>query len=281
MSDLMDLLFSFGYHIKGDPADIKPIELQKMLAGIAGRPEEDLIRRLSLRSMKQARYENECMGHFGLAVKEYTHFTSPIRRYPDLQIHRILKKELKGELDKKEQDHFKNILPRVAKHCSARERRAVDAEREIDKVKMAEYMESRIGGEYDGMISGVTAWGMYVELNNTVEGMVPVSKIAGDDYDYVSDEYAIVGRYTGRKFYLGQNIRVRVASVDLMLHTIDFELADQDVYHGTGGGLEKRTSGKKRGKKSAAKKDKNRFKQTKKGKKKGSSGNKGKYGVID
>ena len=229
MNDLMELVQSFGYYIKGNPADIKPIELQKMLAGIAGRPEEDLIRSLSLRSMKQARYDTECLGHFGLAAKEYTHFTSPIRRYPDLQIHRILKEEMHGRLDGKLCGHFKSLLPKVAKQSSERERRAVDAEREVDKIKMVEYMEAHIGEEYDGVISGVTGWGMYVQLKNTVEGMVPVAKIAGDDYDYNEREYALVGRYTGRKYYLGQNVRIRVSSVDREMNTIDFELLGEEL----------------------------------------------------
>jgi ribonuclease R len=295
MNDLMELLFSFGYHIKGDPTDIKPGELQKMLSNIAGRPEEDLIRSLSLRSMKQAKYSTECLGHFGLAVKEYTHFTSPIRRYPDLQIHRILKDEIKGKLDKKAQEHFAGILDTVAKHSSDMERRAVDAEREANKIKMAEYMEYHIGEEYDGIIDGVTGWGMYVQLKNTVEGMVPISKMTGDDYDYNEREYAIVGRYTGRKYYLGQAVRIKVVSVDLALKTIDFELAGSDAASydilekkkAKGG---KKQSGKKfseKKKKGSKKKDKKADKKTGKknemkqsGKKKKSS-KKGRYGVIE
>lgn len=275
MNDLMELVQSFGYYIKGNPADIKPIELQKMLAGIAGRPEEVLIRSLSLRSMKQARYETECLGHFGLAAKEYTHFTSPIRRYPDLQIHRILKEEMHGRLDKKLCGHFKSILPKVAKQSSERERRAVDAEREADKIKMVEYMEAHIGEEYDGVVSGVTGWGMYVQLKNTVEGMVPVARITGDDYDYNEREYALVGRYTGRKYYLGQNVSIRVASVDRELNTIDFELLGEELSADTSkrkGRDSRQTDAKKgrKGKKSRTGKDV-RLSETDKPAKKGKS----------
>ncbi|MCR5128290.1 MAG: ribonuclease R [Lachnospiraceae bacterium] len=224
IGDLLTLLAGFGYHAKGKAEKIKPKEIQAMLAGIEGRPEEDMIRTLALRCMKQARYDVECVGHFGLAATEYTHFTSPIRRYSDLQIHRILKEELHGKLKSKRIAHYEKLLPKVAKQCSDRERRAVDAERDTDKLLMAIFMESQIGRTFEGQISGVTGWGMYVALPNTVEGMVPISKIPGDDFDYSEKEYALVGRYTKKRFRLGEHISVTVANVDTVLRTIDFAL---------------------------------------------------------
>ena len=224
IGDLLTLLAGFGYHAKGKAEKIKPKEIQAMLAGIQGRPEEDMIRTLALRCMKQARYDVECVGHFGLAATEYTHFTSPIRRYSDLQIHRILKEEMHGKLKAKRIDHYEKLLPKVAKQCSDRERRAVDAERDTDKLMMALYMESKIGQSFEGQISGVTGWGMYVALPNTVEGMVPISKIPGDDFDYSEKEYALVGRYTKKQFRLGEHVKITVANVDTVLRTIDFAL---------------------------------------------------------
>lgn len=228
MHDLMELLRSFGYHVKGDAAHIAPKEVQKLLSGTEGRQEEDLIRTLALRSMKQARYDTECVGHFGLAASEYTHFTSPIRRYSDLQIHRILKEEAHGMLSEKRIAHYEKILGKVAKQCSERERRAVDAERDTDRLKCSEYMEDHIGETYRGQISGVTGWGVYVQLTNTVEGMIPISKMPGDDYDYSEREYAVIGRYTGRQYRLGEHVTIRVERVDLVLRTIDFSLIPEE-----------------------------------------------------
>ena len=228
MGELMDLLRGFGYNIKADPGKIKPKEVQRMIADCAGTPQEDLIRSLTLRSMKQARYSTECVGHYGLAAKEYTHFTSPIRRYPDLQIHRILKEQLHDKLKKKRIAHYGEILRGVADRCSQCERKAADAEREADKMKAAEYMSDHIGEEFEGVISGVTGWGMYVALPNTVEGMVALTKISGDEYSYVEKEHALVGRRTRKRFSLGQKVSVKLVSVDRLLHTIDFELAAED-----------------------------------------------------
>ncbi|MBR6257374.1 MAG: ribonuclease R [Lachnospiraceae bacterium] len=228
MGELMDLLRSFGYNVKGDPAKIKPKEVQRLIANCLGKPEEDLVRSLSLRSMKQARYSTECIGHFGLAAKEYTHFTSPIRRYPDLQIHRILKEQLHDKLRKKRIAHYEAILEGVANKCSECERKAVDAERDADKMKMAEYMLDHLGEEFEAVISGVTGWGMYVQLPNTVEGMVPVSKIPGDDFSYSEKEHALVGRFSGVCYRLGQKVTVKAKDVDKLMHTIDFELAWKD-----------------------------------------------------
>lgn len=217
---------NFGYNIKVKTGDneIHPKEIQKLLGKIEGTPEEALLSRLTLRSMKRASYQTECMGHFGLACPYYCHFTSPIRRYPDLQIHRIIKEQLRGRMDGKRILHYEEILPEVAKHSSQMERRADEAERETEKLKKAQYMVSRIGEKFEGVISGVTAWGIYVELPNTVEGMVHVSRMAGDYYYYDERAYEMIGRDTGRTFRLGQKVDVIVDDVDLQMKSVDFVL---------------------------------------------------------
>lgn len=217
---------NFGYNIKVKTGDneIHPKEIQKLLGKIEGTPEEALLSRLTLRSMKRASYQTECMGHFGLACPYYCHFTSPIRRYPDLQIHRIIKEQLRGRMAGKRILHYEEILPEVAKHSSQMERRADEAERETEKLKKAQYMVSRIGEKFEGVISGVTAWGIYVELPNTVEGMVHVSRMAGDYYYYDEQAYEMIGRDTGRTFRLGQKVDVIVDDVDLQMKSVDFVL---------------------------------------------------------
>lgn len=220
---------NFGYTIKtGAEDEIHPKELQKLISKVEGTPEEGLISRLTLRSMKQAKYTTGCEGHFGLAMKYYCHFTSPIRRYPDLQIHRIIKENLHGALTDKRISHYEQILPEVTAEASRLERRADDAEREVEKMKKAEYMEQFIGETFDGVISGVTSWGMYVELPNTIEGMVRVADIPGDYYYFEEERYQMVGEKTGKIYKLGQKVRVTVSAVDKLLRTIDFELNEED-----------------------------------------------------
>lgn len=221
---------NFGYHIKvkAGENEIHPKEIQKLLSKIEGTDEEALISRLTLRSMKQAKYTVNCSGHFGLACQYYCHFTSPIRRYPDLQIHRIIKEQLRGRLREERIEHYKEILPEVAKHSSEMERRADEAERETEKLKKAQYMEQRIGNCYEGVISGITAWGIYVELPNTIEGMIHVSKLAGDYYYYSEETYEMIGRDTGKCFKLGQKVKIVVDDVDRMSKSIDFALAEDE-----------------------------------------------------
>ncbi len=223
-------IHNFGYRLKWNSEEIHPKEIQKLIARVADTPEEALIGRLALRSMKQAKYTTECTGHFGLACEFYCHFTSPIRRYPDLQIHRIIKESLRGRLQEGRIEHYRAILPKVAKECSALERRADEAERETDKQKKVEYMESRIGKIYEGVISGVTNWGIYVELPNTVEGLVHVSKLLGDYFYYNESAYELVGERSGLTYKLGQTIRVAVAGVDPAARTIDFSIPMEDEY---------------------------------------------------
>lgn len=228
---LATFIHNFGYHIKIKTSDheVHPKEIQKLLASIEGTEEEALIARLALRSMKQAKYSVECTGHFGLACACYCHFTSPIRRYPDLQIHRIIKEQLRGCLMEKRIDHYKEILPEVARQTSRLERRADEAERETDKLKKAQYMKHHIGETLEGIISGITAWGIYVELPNTVEGMIHVARLTGDYYYYKEETFEMVGRDTGRCFKLGQRLKVFVDSVDMVSKSVDFLLAEDDM----------------------------------------------------
>ena len=184
---------------------------------------------MTLRTMKQAKYTTECSGHFGLAAKYYCHFTSPIRRYPDLQIHRIIHDRLRGRLVREGRaEHYKEILDEVARQSSVCERRADEAERESDKLKKAEYMSYHLDEEYEGIISGVTGWGLYVELPNTVEGLIHINTLRDDYYVYDQDAYELRGDMTGRIFRLGQKVRVRVADADKMLKTVDFVLVEED-----------------------------------------------------
>lgn len=223
---------NFGYYMKSvgragakvSDQEIHPKEIQKLLAKIAGTPEEPMISRLALRSMKQAKYSVECTGHFGLACQYYCHFTSPIRRYPDLQIHRIIKEQLRGRLDEERLAHYRDILPEVAKHSSETERRADEAERETDKLKKVEYMEAHVGECFDGVISGVTGWGIYVELPNTVEGLVHVSKLPGDYFYYNEGSCEMVGEATGKSYKLGMPVRVCIDACDRFNRTIDMSL---------------------------------------------------------
>lgn len=227
---LRTFLENFGIILKLKKDEIHPKEIQKLLTKVEGTPEEALISRLTLRSMKQARYTTESTGHFGLSTNYYCHFTSPIRRYPDLQIHRIIKETLRGKLDAKRIRHYESILPKVSEQSSKMERRADEVEREVEKLKKAEYMERHIGKQYKGVISGVTGWGIYVELPNTIEGMVHVSKLPGDYYNYDETTYSMIGERTGRKWKLGQPVEIVVAGVDKILKNIDFEIVEEDEH---------------------------------------------------
>jgi len=219
---------NFGYSIKLGNDEIHPKEIQKLLIKIEDTPEEALISRLTLRSMKQAKYTVANTGHFGLSTKYYCHFTSPIRRYPDLQIHRIIKENLHGKLNEKRRSHYEKILNEVANHSSKTERRADDAEREVEKMKKVEYMTEYIGEIFEGVISGITTWGIYVELPNTIEGMVRVSDMDDDYYIYDEERYQMVGEHTKKTYKLGQKVKVKVISADKFLRTIDFAFVEDE-----------------------------------------------------
>ena len=247
---------NFGYSIKIGQDEIHPKELQKLIEKIEGTPEEPLISRLTLRSMKQAKYTVTGDGHFGLAAKYYCHFTSPIRRYPDLQIHRIIKENLRTGISEKRIKHYDRILPDVALRSSMMERRADEAEREVDKMKKAEYMAQFIGDTFEGVISGMNTWGMYVELPNTVEGMVHVTSLKDDYYFYDEERYVMVGEHTNKTYKLGEKVKVVVTGVDKLLKTIDFELATEaEDDNAKGKALERKPAKSgKRGRKASAKK---------------------------
>lgn len=224
---LATFINNFGYTLHIGQDEVHPKELQKLLMKIDGTEEEALISRLTLRSMKQAKYTTECTGHFGLATNYYCHFTSPIRRYPDLQIHRIIKNCLRGRMNAKKADHYEKILPEVAKHSSEMERRADEAERETDKLKKVQYMKMHLGEEFTGVISGVTSYGFYVELPNTIEGLVHVTSLKGDYFNYSEETYELIGENSNKHYKLGQTVKVIVAGTDEIVRTIDFELADE------------------------------------------------------
>ncbi len=232
ISKLSTFIRNFGYSIKNKQEEIHPKELQKLLAKIEDTPEEAFISRLTLRSMKQAKYTINCTGHFGLACSYYCHFTSPIRRYPDLQIHRIIKEQIRGRLNEKRIEHYNEILPEVAKHSSEMERRADEAERETDKLKKVEFMEARVGEIYEGIISSITTWGVYVELSNTIEGMIHVSMLPGDYFYYDSETYEMVGQATNIRYKLGQTLKVKVNATDKILRTIDFVIPQEGEDNG-------------------------------------------------
>lgn len=219
---------NFGYSMHIGANEIRPKEVQKLLSKTCGTPQEALISRLALRAMKQAGYTPENTGHFGLAAKYYTHFTSPIRRYPDLQIHRIIKDNLRGRMREERIEHYRSILPEVTKQASETERRAEEAERDTIRLKKAEYMQDRIGQEFWGVISSITKWGMYVELPNTVEGLVHVVNMTDDHYEYDERNYEMTGVRTGKVYKLGQQVCVRVTGADRLLGTVDFEIAEGD-----------------------------------------------------
>lgn len=206
--------------------DITPSQVQNLLRKVQGTPIEEMVHMQALRSLKQARYSTECLGHFGLASPCYCHFTSPIRRYPDLQIHRIIKEVLTGRYTDERREHFAEILDEVALHSSETERKAQDAERDAEKLEKAKFLSKHIGERFEGRISGVTQAGMYVMLESTVEGMIHISKIDRDYYTYEEKSCSLVGERSGRRFTLGDAVKIRVTDVDIPTRAIDFALAD-------------------------------------------------------
>ena len=220
---LREAMKNFNKFFKVSKDRIHPKEYQKLLESIKGEPYEALLTKMTLRSMQQARYSTECAGHFGLAVKYYCHFTSPIRRYPDLQIHRIIKENLHGELTPGRLSHYKKLLPKVAEDNSMKERRAVDAERDVVKLKQIEYMSEHIGEEFAGVISGFTSQNIFVELPNTVEGTVRVADMTDDSYTYYEEKFEMVGKATGKVIKLGDDCRVKLISCSKIDRVIDFE----------------------------------------------------------
>lgn len=228
LEKMEQFLRGFGYYLRKKDGEIHPRELQKVLQKAEDTDEERIITRMVLRSMMQARYTAENGGHFGLAAKYYCHFTSPIRRYPDLEIHRMIKKMLHGELDEKASAYYRRKMPDWAKHCSKQERVAEDAERDTDALKKVEFMEDKVGQIYEGIISGVTNWGIYVELPNTIEGMVALSQMDDDYYEFDEKKMLVFGKRTKKSYRLGDKVVVSVAKVDRMMGTIDFVFEEEN-----------------------------------------------------
>jgi ribonuclease R len=225
LTKFLEFITNFGYVVRGNANTVHPRALQKLLEEIKGEPEETVISTVMLRSMQQAKYDTNSLGHFGLSTEFYTHFTSPIRRYPDLLVHRLIRTYLiKGNVDEATQERMNAILPDLTRHASEMERRAVEAERDTDSIKKAQYMEDKIGETFTGMISGVTNFGMFVELENTIEGLVHVSYLTDDYYHYDQKQYAMIGERTGKTFRIGDEIEVKVTNVNVDEASIDFEV---------------------------------------------------------
>ncbi|RYM05945.1 ribonuclease R [Sporolactobacillus sp. THM7-7] len=225
LQKFFDFAVNFGYVLKDSPEHVHPRTLQSLLEKVKGQPEEAVISTVMLRSMAKAKYDDKCLGHFGLSTEYYTHFTSPIRRYPDLTVHRLIRKYLiHKQTDEKTQVHWKEKLPELAKHTSACEQRAVEAERDTDDLKKAEFMQDKVGQTYDGVISGVTSFGLFVELPNTIEGLVHISYLTDDYYRYSEENMALIGERTGHLYRIGDQIEVRVLDVNMEEHAVDFEV---------------------------------------------------------
>ncbi|WP_407939869.1 MULTISPECIES: ribonuclease R [Niallia] len=220
-----EFITNFGYIVKGTANSVHPRALQEIIEAVQGTPEEMVISTVMLRSMQQAKYYPESLGHFGLSTEFYTHFTSPIRRYPDLIVHRLIRTYLiEGDVSSAIQEKWNSRLTEIAEHSSNMERRSVEAERETDELKKSEYMLDKIGEEYDGIISSVTNFGMFVELTNTIEGLVHVSYMTDDYYRYDERHFAMIGERTGKVFRIGDEITVRVVNVNKDERAIDFEI---------------------------------------------------------
>ena len=220
-----EFVTNFGILIKGTGNSVHPKALQEVIKSIEGLPEEPVISTMLLRSMQQAKYNAESLGHFGLSTEFYTHFTSPIRRYPDLIVHRLIRTYLINEDTSKETIfEWNQVMDDIAEHTSSRERRAVDAERDTDALKKAQYMSDKIGEEFDGIVSSITNFGIFVELENTVEGLVHISNMTDDYYRFEERSMMMIGERTGRQFRIGDEVRIRVANVVIEEYSVDFEI---------------------------------------------------------
>jgi ribonuclease R len=225
---LMNSLRSLGFSLKkGGGTHAK--NLQDLLKKVEGTPHDAVASKLILRSLKQARYFAQALGHFGLATEYYSHFTSPIRRFPDLMIHSIITQNLEGKIDKSQIDRLNEILPEMCKHSSDNERRADDCAKEVERMKKVEYMQDKVGQVFEAIISHTTPSGFFVELYNTVEGMVAISSIKDDFYEYQEDRYRFVGRRHGQSFSLGDRLKVKLIAAHMDLRRLDFELTDEEI----------------------------------------------------
>ncbi|QKY69868.1 ribonuclease R [Lentibacillus sp. CBA3610] len=229
LQHFFEFIAGLGYSVKGKANEIHPQALQKVIEEVKGKPEEMIVSKLMLRSMQQAKYDPGSVGHFGLASEFYTHFTSPIRRYPDLTVHRLIRTYLVDkQADGETISHWKERMPEIARHSSEMERTAVDAERETDDLKKAEFMQDKIGEEYTGVISSITNFGLFVELENTIEGLVHVSYLTDDYYHYDDRNHAMIGERTGNMYRIGEEVDVRVVKVNIDERSVDFELVSAE-----------------------------------------------------
>ncbi|WP_342575678.1 ribonuclease R [Paenibacillus sp. FSL M8-0142] len=239
LQNFMAFAANFGHHVKGRGNQIHPRALQSLLDDIHGTKEQTVLSTMMLRSMKQAKYDAESTGHFGLAAEYYSHFTSPIRRYPDLVIHRVIREVLEsgGTLSEQRHEQLAARMADIAQQSSERERVAVDAERDTEALKKAEFMLDKVGEEFEGIISSVTSFGMFIELENTVEGLIRLSALTDDYYHFDEGHMALIGERTSKVFRIGDDVKVRVAKVNMDEHTIDFEMVDMKPRRqGRGGG---------------------------------------------
>lgn len=227
MQRFFEFATNFGILVKGTKEDITPKALQEVLEQIAGKPEEAVINKMLLRSMQQAKYSDDPAGHYGLAAEDYTHFTSPIRRYPDLIVHRLIKAYMTKPILEATKEKWAEALPEIAVHSSQMERRAVDAERDTDSLKKAEFMQDKVGEEFAGVIGSVTKFGLFIELPNTVEGLIHITKLP-DYFHFVESHLALVGERTGVTYKIGQKVVIKVTKADTTTREIDFEMISSE-----------------------------------------------------
>lgn len=220
---------AFGLNVKADPNDIKPLDLQKVVTKTLGTPEEEVLQMMMLRSLKQAHYSEDPLGHFGIAAKYYTHFTSPIRRYSDTMAHRMIHAYLEEGMGDEVKEHFKEELPEVADQTSTQERRSIDTERATNDLKMTEYMADQVGNKFEAVVSSVTSFGMFVQLENTVEGLIHISNLKDDYYSYDEKTMTLTGRATHKKYKVGMPIKVVLTNANVEQHQLDFEVYDPDA----------------------------------------------------
>lgn len=226
VKNFFEFLTAFGINVKGDPDHLRPKMLQNVLKSVAGKPEEAVVSVMMLRSLKQAKYTDQSLGHFGLGAEYYTHFTSPIRRYPDTMVHRLIHYYEDHGINAESKARYADLLEEIGVHSSEMERRAIDAERDTDSMKKAEYMADHLGEEFEATVSSVMKFGMFIELPNTVEGLIHISRMQDDYYEYVEKYLALVGRKTHRTYRIGQAVKVKVVHVDKEQSQIDFDLVD-------------------------------------------------------
>ncbi len=231
MQRFLEFVTAFGINIKGTSDTISPKKLQKALDEVKGETYEAVVSTMMLRSMKQAKYDITPSGHYGLAAEDYTHFTSPIRRYPDLIVHRMIRQyEGSGSFLSKQQEELNaSKLERIADQSSKMERLAVQAEREVDAMKKAEFMADKIGQEFEGIVSSVTKFGMFVELPNTVEGLVHITHMNQDYFNFIESHMVLIGERTGVTYRIGDRVKVKLIKVDVEAHEIDFILASDNA----------------------------------------------------